>query len=75
MVRHDTVLQRVHSHHVAGGTAQHVPGSRADLQDFTGILVHSHNGRLPDHQALAVGIDQHIGGTQVHAQVIGKHIE
>ena len=73
MVRHDAILQRMHSNDVTGGTAQHIAGCSTDLQDLAGILVHCHNRGFPDNQALAVGIDQNIGCTQVNTQVIGKH--
>ena len=73
VVGHDAVLQRVHGNHVAGGTAQHIPGGSAHLQNLAGVLIHRHHRRLPDHQALAVGVNQNIGRAQIHAQVVGKH--
>ena len=72
VVRNNAVLQRTHGHHVAGGPVQHIPGGGADLKNFTGVSVHRHNRGLPDHQALAVGINQYIRCSQVHTQVIGK---
>ena len=74
VVGDDAVLQWLHSHHVAGGTVQHIPGGGAYLENFARIPVHRHNGGLPDHQALAIGINKDIGCTQVHAQVIGKQL-
>ena len=73
MVRDNAILQRMHGHNVTGGTAQHIPGGSAHLENLAGILVHSHNRRLPDHQTLAVGKNQNVGGTQVHTQVVGEH--
>ncbi len=72
VVADDAVLQRVHGNDVAGGTAQHIPGGGAHLQHLAGVLVHGNHRRLPDHQTLAIGVDQNVGGTQVNTQVIGK---
>ena len=72
VVGNDALLQRAHGNHVAGGAVEHVPGGSAHLEDLAGVAVQRHNGRLPDHQALSVGIDQYIGGTQVNTQVVGK---
>ena len=62
----------MHGHHIARGTAQHIFGFGAYLQNAAGVLVHRHNGGLAHHDTLAIGIDQHIGGAQIHAQIIGK---
>ena len=72
MVGNNALPQRVHGNHVAGGPVQHVPGGRAYLKNLAGVPVHGNHAGLPDDQTLSVGIDQHIGGSQVHAQVIGK---
>ena len=73
MVGDNAVLQRVHGNHVAGGSAQHIPGGGAYLQNLAGIPVYRHNGGLSNDDTLAVGINQHIGRAQIHAQIIGKH--
>ena len=72
MVRNNAILQRMHSHHITGGSAQHIPGGRAHLQNLVCVFIHSHHGGLPNHNALFIGADQHIGGAQIHAQIIGK---
>ena len=70
MVGNNAFLQRTHCHHIAGRPVQHIPGRGTDLQNLTRIPVNRHNGRFPDHQALAVGINQNVGCTQVYAQII-----
>ena len=74
MIGDHAALQGPHGHHVSGGPAQHIPGGGAYLQNSACIFIHGHHRRLPDHDALAVGIDEHVGRTQVHTQIVGEKL-
>ena len=67
LVGNHTVLDGVHSYHIAGGSAQPVAGRGTDLQHLACVFVHSHNGGLPDHNTFIVHVDQHIGCAQINA--------
>ena len=71
MIGDYAVPQRLHGNHVAGGSAQHIPGGSAHLQNLSRIFVQRHYAGLPDHQALSVRVNQHIGCTQINTQVVG----
>ena len=73
MVGNDAAGQGLHGNQVAGGTAHHIPGTGTHLEDLSLVAVHGNHGGFLYHDTLAVHIDQHIGSTQVHTQVIGHH--
>lgn len=52
--------------------AQHIAGGRAHLQHLAGDLIHRHDGRLPQNDALALCINQNVGRAQINAQISGK---
>ena len=70
MVGDDTGLQRMHSHHITGGSAQHIPCGSAYLEDLAGVFVHGNHRGLPNDDTLAVHIDKYIGGTQIDTQIV-----
>ena len=67
MVGDDAILQRMHRHHITRGTAQHISGFRAHLQDAARIPVHRHHRGFPHGNTLSIHIDQHIGCAKIHA--------
>ena len=69
VVRDNALPQGPHGDHVAGGAAQHIPGRRANLENLAGILIHRHDGGLAQHDAFSLGVDDHVRGSQVDAQV------
>ena len=71
----DAVLHRPDGDDVAGRAAQHVLGFFADGLDFAGVLVDGHDGGLVDHDALAFGEDQGVGGAQIDGQIGGEETE
>ena len=73
VIRDDTLPQRVHGHHVAWGSAQHISCGGADLQNLASVFIHRHHRRLPQHDSLALSIYDNICIPQVNAQVLGKN--
>ena len=69
-IGNDAVLQGAHCHDAAGGTADDGLCLAAHTAHLVGLGVHSHHRRLPHDDALALHIDQSIGGTQVNANVL-----
>ena len=58
-----------------GRAAQHLLGLFADGFDFTGVLVDGDDGGLVDHDALAAGIDERVGGSEIDGEIAGEHAE
>jgi hypothetical protein len=54
-----------------------LPGLRlfADRFDLRGVLVDGHDGGLVHHDALAAGVHQGVGGTQIDGEVAGENAE
>ena len=74
MIGNDTILQRMHCHHIARGTPKHIPGFCAHLKNTTGVFVHRHYGRFANHDALAIHINEHFGSSQIHTQITCKKL-
>ena len=61
--------QRALGHDVARRAADHLPGVGPDGQDLPAARVERDDGRLVQDEALALGVDQRVGGTKVDGQV------
>ena len=66
----DAVLHGTDGHDVAGGAAQHLLGVLAHRLDLSRDLVDGHDGRLGDDDALALRVDEGVGGTEVDGEVV-----
>ena len=69
----DALPQGADGHDVAGGTAQHLLGVGAHLQQGALVLVHGHHGGLPQHHALALDVYENGSGTQIDTDVFCEH--
>ena len=69
-IRHGALAQGTHRHHVARRAADHAVSVAANGQDLPGIPLNGHHRRLPEHNALALHVDQHIGRAQIDADVV-----
>jgi hypothetical protein len=68
----DAVLHRADGGDVAWGAAEHLLGFVADGQDLAGGGVDRDDGRLAQHDALVLDVDEGVGGAQVDADVVGE---
>ena len=55
---------------VAGGAADHPAGFLAKGDNFPGVPVDRYHGRLPQDDPLALHINEHMGRTQINANII-----
>ena len=71
----DAVLERAHSHNGARRAADDCLGLMPDAAhpQLIAARIHGDNARLPHDDAAALHIDQCVGGTQINADVFGKH--
>ena len=69
IVGDDAVAQRPNSHGVARRAAQHIARRRADLQNLTGVLIHSDDRGFAQDNAPPLLIDQHVRRAEVDADV------
>ncbi len=69
------VLHRLDGDDVARRAAQHLFGFFADRFHFAGVLVDGDDGRLVDHDAFALGVDQRVRRPQIDRQIAGKQTE
>ena len=74
VVGNDALTEGTDGHDIAGGTAQHLLGIGAHLQQLAGVLVQGDHGGLPQDDALILYKDQYAGGTKVDADVFCKHV-
>ena len=58
-------------HDVAGGPPDHLPGLRPDGEHLAAAGVVGDDGRLVEHDALALGVDEGVGRAQVDREVAG----
>jgi hypothetical protein len=65
----DAVLHRFDRDDVAGGAPQHLLRFFTDRFHFTGGFVQRDDGRLVDHNALTLGINERVGGSEVDGEV------
>ena len=65
----DAVPQGTHSNDVARCTAQHLLGILTDGQNLAGGLVHRHNRRLAQNDALTFYINQYGSRTQINSDI------
>ena len=65
----DSVLHRPHERQNARRTAQHLLGLGTDRLDAVALVVHDHDRRLADDDAVRLGEDQGVRGPQVDCQV------
>ena len=68
-VRDHPVLHGTDGHDVAGGAPQHLLGVLAHRLHLSRDLVDGHDGGLGDHDALALGVDEGVGGAEVDGEV------
>jgi hypothetical protein len=68
----DPVAHRTDRFHVAGSAAQHLLGLYADgVDDLAAADVpQGHHGRLVQHDALALHVDQGVGGAEVDGDIV-----
>ena len=73
VVRHlevgdNAFLERTDSHHAAGGTPHHALGFLAHGLHL--VTLHGNNGRLAQHNALVLNVDQGVGCAQVDPDIV-----
>src|SRR5262249_51789303 len=71
----DAVLHGLDGHDVPGGAAEHVLGLFADGLNLVGDLVYRNDGGLVDDDALAGGVDEGVGRTEIDRQIARKQAE
>ena len=69
-VRHRALAQGADSQHVAGGAADHAVGIAANGENLFAVPLNGHHRGLPQHDALAFHVEEHVGSAQVDADVI-----
>ena len=71
-VRDDTILQGPNRLDALGSPTQHSLGLQPDTQDLLGPLLHRNHGGLVQDDPLSLHIDEGIGRSQVHGDVIHR---
>ena len=69
IVGDDALTQGTNGDDVARRTADHATCLLADGQHAVRIPIHSHDGRLAQHDALALDIYQHVGRAEVNTDI------
>src|SRR5260370_913842 len=72
-VSDDAVFHGLNGDDVAGRAAEHLLGFFAHGLNLTGQFIDGYDGRFVDDDALALGIDQCVGRSQIDGQVTGEH--
>src|SRR5439155_5819567 len=73
VVGDDAVAHGTADDDAARGAAQHRAGVRAHRHDAVVRRRIGHHGGLVEHDAAALDVDEHVGRTQVDADVLGEH--
>ena len=73
----DPVAHRADGFHVAGRAAQHLLGLDADRVDDLAAadVAQRHDGGLVEHDALALHVDERVGGAEVDGDVVRDNAE
>ena len=60
IVGNDALTEGPHGDDIAGGPAQHVPGSRTYLKHLAGVLINGHHGRFPEDHTSTLAVPKSI---------------
>src|SRR5882762_3846576 len=66
----DAVLEGPHGENAVGGPAQHALRFESDALDLASSLLDRDDRGLVQHDALALHVDQRIGGAEIHGNLI-----